>query len=181
MPGDGFNYGLMVEEALRGVVRTALRQAAAHGLAGSHHFYISFRTHAPGVEIPEYLRGQYPDEMTIVLQHQFWDLAVDENVFAVTLSFSRVPQRMKIPLDAITAFSDPSVDFGLQFRSAQTAAPATAGAPLVVPPLPPAAEGLSAPEDAAPGTAAPETGGSDAPAERKSGEVVPLDAFRKKQ
>ncbi len=106
----------MVEAALRGVVREALARAAAKGLPGAHHFYITFRTRFPGVALPDYLGQQYPDEMTVVLEHQFWDLDVSEACFSVTLSFQNKPERLVIPFDAITAFADPAVKFGLQFQ-----------------------------------------------------------------
>ena len=114
---DILRYDLMVERALRAVVRDSLEVAAAEGLPGDHHFYITFRTDFAGVEISESLRTRYAEEMTIVVQHQFWDLAVTEDYFAITLSFSGRPERLVVPYDAITAFADPSVRFGLQFES----------------------------------------------------------------
>jgi uncharacterized protein len=119
MGEDGLRYDAMVETALRGVVRKALGYAAERGLPGDHHFYVSFRTTHPGVDIPAQLRARYPTEMTIVLQHQFWGLDVGEEAFAVTLSFSDVPERLTIPFAAISAFADPSVRFGLQFDASQ--------------------------------------------------------------
>lgn len=113
---EELRYDKMVEEALRGVVRESLAFAAEHGLPGDHHFYITFRTHLPGVAVPDYARARHPDEMTIVLQHQFWDLDVDETGFSVTLSFSGKSERLVIPFDAITGFADPSAKFGLQFQ-----------------------------------------------------------------
>jgi hypothetical protein len=124
---DPFTYDDMVETALRGVVREALLRAAARGLGGDHHFFITFRTGFPGVTVPGHLRTQYPDEMTIVLQHQFWDLKIADDAFSVTLSFKNRPERLSIPLLAITAFADPSVKFMLQFRG--VAAPDAAPAP----------------------------------------------------
>ncbi len=143
----------MVEAALRGVVREALARTAANGLPGAHHFYITFRTRFPGLTLPDHLCQQYPDEMTVVLEHQFWELEVSEQCFSVTLSFQNKPERLVIPFDAITAFADPAVKFGLQFQEA-------AGAP-----------------DPAPAEPAPAR--PDAAAD-KAGEVVALDAFRKK-
>ena len=105
----------MVEEALRGVVRKALQHALDEGLPGEHHYYLTFRTKAPGVSIPDYLHDQYPEEMTIVLQHQFWDLTIEDEQFTVTLSFKNRPAELVIPFDALSAFADPSVKFGLQF------------------------------------------------------------------
>ena len=115
MVDDELRYDQMVEDALRGVVRAALTQVEADGLPGEHHFYITFRTDAPGVDIPESLKEDYPSEMTIVLQHQFWELSVEPEVFQVTLSFSNVPQRLTVPFESIVSFADPSVRFGLQF------------------------------------------------------------------
>jgi hypothetical protein len=152
----------MVEAALRGVVREALARTAANGLPGAHHFYITFRTRAPGVAIPDYLLQQYPDEMTVVLEHQFWDLEVAEEQFGVTLSFATRPERLIVPFAAITAFADPSVKFGLQFQPPPAEEAAAAAAPA---------------EAAAPAPAAP--GDGEEPA-AKTGEVVTLDAFRKK-
>ena len=111
-----FNYDMMVEEALRGVVGKALQHAAKHGLPNGHHFYITFKTDRPDVDIPVFLKEHYPDEMTIVLEHQFWDLKIHEHEFEVALSFNDKRERLLIPFNAITAFSDPSVKFGLQFQ-----------------------------------------------------------------
>lgn len=107
----------MVEEALRGVVRDSLHFAAEHGLPGEHHFYITFRPHHPDVGMSDHLKARHPDEMTIVLQHQFWDLNVTEDGFSVTLSFSGKPETMVIPFSAVTGFADPSAKFGLQFQA----------------------------------------------------------------
>ena len=112
---DKLHYDRMMENALRGVVREALETAAATGLPGEHHFYVTFRTDYPEVDIPARLKQRHPDEMTIVLQHQFWDLKVEADRFGVTLSFDRVHERLIVPYAAITAFVDPSVQFGLQF------------------------------------------------------------------
>lgn len=106
----------MVEGALRGVVREALSEVERHGLPGEHHFYLTFRTHAPGVNIPDFLRTQYPGEMTIVLQYQFYGLEVTEDRFAVTLSFGGNHEQLVVPFAAITTFADPSVNFALQFQ-----------------------------------------------------------------
>jgi len=147
---ESLPYDDMVETALRGVVREALARTAVRGFAGDHHFFITFRTGFPGVAVPDHLRTQYPDEMTIVLQHQFWDLKATDDAFAVTLSFKSRPERLSIPLKAITAFADPSVKFALQFRG--IAASDEAPAPAPEPDRKPA----------------------------KDGAVVALDAFRKK-
>jgi hypothetical protein len=116
MTDDQMRYDEMVQNALRGVVREALTQTAEVGLPGDHHFYLTFRTRAPGVSIPDYLQDQYPEEMTIVLQHQFWDLVVEEDYFSVTLSFKNRPAELHVPYSALSAFVDPSVKFGLQFN-----------------------------------------------------------------
>ena len=115
MADDLIRYDLLVQDALRGVVRKVLTDAAREGLSGEHHFYVSFRTEAPGVRMSQRLREKYPQDMTIVLQHQFWDLGVTEHTFEVGLSFSGVPERLLVPFDALTGFFDPSVQFGLKF------------------------------------------------------------------
>lgn len=117
MVDDRLRYDRMVERALRSVVREALEHAAANGLPGDHHFYMTFATRYPGVDIPEYLKDQYPDEMTIVLQYQYYGLEVEEDRFSVTLSFSGKHERLSLPLAAITTFADPSVNFALQFQA----------------------------------------------------------------
>lgn len=157
-------YDMLAQDALRGVVRRALKVARDEGLPGEHHFYISFRTDAPGVEVSERLRKQYPEEVTIVLQHQFWNLEVNEDRFSVDLTFNKVPERLVVPYSAVQGFFDPSVQFGLQFQvqgvsTGTNVAEDEAGA---------AATQASKPEEAAPA------------AETAAGEVVSLDAFRKK-
>src|SRR3954468_448827 len=137
---DRFHYDALVDDALRSVVRRVLRQVADKGLPGSHHFYISFRSTDPGVQLPDYLRAKYPEEMTIVLQHQYWDLIITEEFFEVTVSFNKQQERIKVPFAALSAFVDPSVRFGLQFErkdkatlpGEKPAAPATA-TPLPTP------------------------------------------------
>ncbi|MET7243113.1 ClpXP protease specificity-enhancing factor SspB [Methylobacterium sp. EM32] len=116
MADDLIRYDLLVQDALRNVVRKVLGDAARDGLAGEHHFYVSFRTDYPGVRISQRLREKYPQDMTIVLQHQFWDLGVTEHTFEVGLSFSGVPERLLVPFEAVTGFFDPSVQFGLKFE-----------------------------------------------------------------
>jgi hypothetical protein len=113
---DQIRYDLLTQQALRGVVRSVLADAAKKGLPGDHHFFITFDTHADGVRMSERLRAQYPEEMTVILQHQFWDLTVSDVAFDVGLSFGGITERLSIPFDAITAFVDPSVQFGLQFE-----------------------------------------------------------------
>jgi uncharacterized protein len=156
----------MVENALRSVVRDALTLTAEHGLPGAHHFYVTFRSAYPGVEIPDYLAAQYPHEMTIVLEHQFWGLEVDDHQFSVTLSFRNQAERLVVPMAAITAFADPSVKFGLEFRSEPDGVEAAEDAPTPMPP----------PEKAQ----QQDDSGEPAPPAEKAGEVVKLDAFRKK-
>jgi uncharacterized protein len=113
---DQIRYDVMVQDALRGVVRKVLTDTVRDGLMGDHHYYISFATGAPNVRMSARLREKYPKEMTIVLQHQFWDLGVTDHTFEVGLSFDRVPERLLIPFEAITGFFDPSVQFGLKFE-----------------------------------------------------------------
>ena len=155
---DLMRYEAMAQDALRGVVKTALKRAAApEGLPGAHHFYITFKTDAPGVSGPPDLLGKYPDEMTIVLQHQYWDLAPGETFCSVTLQFGGQPKRLSVPYAAVTRFYDPSVQFLLQFE-------------------PPAAS------DAKPAEAEPQAadGDPEAPAADGEAKVVSLDQFRKK-
>jgi uncharacterized protein len=183
MAVDHIRYDLLTQDAMRGVVRRVLRDAAAKGLAGEHHFYISFATRAPGVKISPRLRAQYAEEMTIVLQHQFWDLTVAEESFEVGLSFNGIPERLTVPFAAIKGFFDPSVNFGLQFAENLAAAPDKVS-PQPEPaaqhhekeqtPSEPARKTLPAPADAA--EQAAET--PDKPA--GGAEVVRLDRFRKK-
>ena len=164
MSEQAFKYDMMVEEALRGVVRKALRQAAAHGLPGNHHFYITFKTRHPEVDVPVYLTEKYPDEMTIVLQYQFWDLEVREDNFEVMLSFNDKRERLFIPFSALTGFADPSVKFGLQFQSTGQET-----------------EGLQT-DDFGPQVEIEESDPeSEVETPKGSGEVVSLDQFRKKQ
>jgi hypothetical protein len=158
-----------VDEALRGVVREVLKRTEENGLLGQHHFYLTFKTHDPGVEIPDHLRERYPDEMTIVLQNKFWDFHVYDDKFEVTLTFQKLPATLVIPFAALTAFADHGVRFGLQFSNASQAG-ATQGGDAPAAPAPEAVE-TEAP--------APETSKADKTA---SGEpqVVSLDQFRKK-
>jgi len=122
MVEDGYAYDELVHTALTGVVREVMRDAGEHGLPGRHHFYITFATRHPGVQIPDYLIDQYPDEMPLILQHQFWGLEVDGDAFEVTLSFKGSQERLRVPFDAITTFADPSVNFVLRLRVAEEAA-----------------------------------------------------------
>ena len=122
VPIDSLRYDLLLQKALRGVLREALREVVARGLPGAHHLYITFRTQAPGVLLPDHLVQRYPDEMTVVLQHEFWGLEVAEDSFAVTLSFSNKGERLTVPFSAVVAFADPSVNFGLQFQPSAASA-----------------------------------------------------------
>ncbi len=119
MSDDLLRYDLLIENALREVVRQTLTKVIKDGLPGDHHFYITFHTHFPGVSIPEYLKEQYADEMTIVLQYQFFGLKVTEEGFSVMLSFNNVREKLEIPFAAITTFADPSVNFALQFQNGE--------------------------------------------------------------
>jgi hypothetical protein len=198
MSVDHIRYDLLTQEALRSVLRRVLQDAAKSGLPGDHHFYISFGTGAPGVRMSKRLRAQYPDEITIVLQHQYRDLAVSEQAFEVGLSFSGVNEHLVVPFDAIKRFFDPSVQFGLQFETvaatedtgAAEGAPAAAAEadkaqakPLptgkaAADTAPPAPSAAGAGETVKSAEAAPE---GDAPRKPDGGaEVVRLDRFRKK-
>ena len=118
MPVDHIRYDILVQEALRGMVRDVLAEAAkSKSMPGEHHFFITFDTTAEDVQLSPRLRAQYPEEMTVVLQHQFWDLKVTDEAFEVGLSFGGVAERLRVPFDAIKAFADPSVQFTLQFES----------------------------------------------------------------
>jgi hypothetical protein len=146
MAQDLFDYPRMVQTALRSVVREVLARTVSDGLPGDHHFYITFRTRAPGTIVPKYLLTKYPEEMTIVLQHQFRALEIEHDSFSVSLSFSSRLERLTVPFAAVTSFADPSVNFGLQFEApaAQpadvTALPAQLAATAAVEPERPAAE-----------------------------------------
>jgi uncharacterized protein len=179
MPEDHIRYDLLTQAALRGVVRTVLANVTKKGLPGEHHFKITFATGAPGVRLSDRMRAQYPQSMTIILQHQFWDLAVREEAFDVGLSFGGVGEKLTVPFDAVTAFFDPAVQFGFQFEMTAETEAATeldAGAKATEAPAVPGPRVPAEPKhtDALPGPAAAErapTGG---------GEVVSLDRFRKK-
>lgn len=116
MTKDAIEYSGMIDDAMRGVVRDVLKKVSKTGLPDDHHFYISFSTQHPDVKISDQLKERYPNEITIVLQHQFWDFKVEEKRFTVTLSFGGVPEKLVVPYVALTAFADPSVKFGLQFQ-----------------------------------------------------------------
>lgn len=185
MATDHIRYDILAQAALRGVVRTVLADAAKKGLPGEHHFKITFSTTAPGVRLSERMRARYPNDMTIVLQHQFWDLSVTEQAFEVGLSFGGVPERVAVPFEAVTAFYDPAVQFGFQFETIEGT------------PEPESGEGSSAAEKTEkserPAVAragiddmkpealpAPSEAAAAAPDQGAGGEVVRLDRFRKK-
>ncbi|MBM3572965.1 MAG: hypothetical protein FJX52_11525 [Alphaproteobacteria bacterium] len=174
MANEILKYDRMVENALRGVVREALTQVTRAGLPGAHHFYITFRTGHPGVTIPEYLRLKFPQEMTIVLQYQFWGLEVSGEQFLVTLSFSDVHERLIVPFDAVTGFADPSVKFGLQFQANEPAAAARQAAPSLPAPKENKPQSEANPPE---GKEQPAASGEDSPGGAK---VVTLNSFRKK-
>jgi hypothetical protein len=163
MAEDLIRYDVLAQEALRGLVRKVLAEVAQAGLPGEHHFFITFDTRHPGVRISSRLKEQYPEEMTVVLQHQFWDLAVNDSAFEVGLSFKGIPERLIVPFRALKSFVDPHASFGLKFDAPQAPAlaPGAASAPAQLAAEPPTASAEEAP-----------------PAE--SGAVVSLDAFRKK-
>jgi hypothetical protein len=193
MAVDHIRYDLLAQEALRGVLRTVLSDAAKNGLPGDHHFFITFDTCAEGVRLSQRMRAQYPKEMTVVLQHVFWDLVVSEDAFEVGLSFGGVPERLSIPFAAVKGFVDPSVQFGLQFEQVVEGDAPPEG-------LPASKKGGGEPANAAvagkprrtttvpavPAPANPEPAAAADPVEKPTdksaggGEVVRLDRFRKK-
>ncbi len=186
MSEDRYPYEIWVNEALQGVLRRALRQLSQHGFTGDHHLFISFDTNHPETRLPGFLRAQYPDEITIVLQHQFEDLVVSDESFQVSLSFSGQKHRLTVPFSAVRSFADPSVNFGLQTNQGSTGAhhsatglparPATAKLPAARPAPQVQEEQRSTGTEAAKGRkpagdAEPQPGGA---------EVIALDTFRKK-
>ena len=203
MPVDHIRYDILAQDALRGLVRRVLTDAVKKGLPGEHHFFITFDTQHDAVRLSQRLREQYPDEMTVVLQHQFWDLKITDEAFEVGLSFSGVAERLYIPFEAITAFADPSVQFALQFETL-TEAPeegVEAPAPLRSVDKPATAKSAdrssadksstdkskskpepvrSVPAAGKPAAPASSTDDNDGPPDKPGGEVVRLDRFRKK-
>jgi hypothetical protein len=168
-----FDYPRMVHDALRQVVRLALEEVRADGLAGDHHLYITFHTHHPGVEMPAFLRDVYPETITIVLQNQFWNLEPGAEAFSVTLAFSGARHRLTVPYAAIESFADPGAEFGLRFEPPRQPAGAEA--------KPEAVEAAPVEHDG--GEAAPAPAEAPEPAERSPGrpaDVVRLDEFRKR-
>ena len=199
MSTDLIRYDLLVQEALKGVVRRVLTDAAREGLPGEHHFYVSFRTDHAGVRLSQRLREKYPQDMTIVLQHQFESLTVNDQAFEVGLSFSGIAERLRVPFDALTGFFDPSVQFGLKFETSEAATaedeaegePA-GGATQPIPLAPPKPAGKAAVPKLASRKSSPSAekdGKREKPAKKEaerpseapsSAEVVSLDSFRKK-
>jgi hypothetical protein len=190
MPTDLIRYDLLVQDALRSVVRKVLSDTARTGLLGDHHFNIAFKTNASGVVLPPAIRSRFPDEMSIILQHEFWDLVVTQETFEVSLHFSRKPERLTVPFDAITGFTDPSVPFGFKLEPRVSEQPAEPkGAPISTPsrrPEPaPSPSAKPAPAKPADPVAAKPAAKSAAPAEKAAepadaAKVVSIDAFRKK-
>ena len=175
MATDHIRYDVLARDALRGVLRRVLSDAAAHGLPGEHHFFITFVSKAEGVKLSPRLLAQYPEEMTIILQHQFWDLMVTEDRFEVGLSFGGIPERLVVPFHAIKSFFDPSVQFGLQFEPSEAIAETPASPKLPAAPAPAAL----APAPVAAASAADDQPEPPAPS-GEGAEVVRLDRFRKK-
>ena len=196
MAVDHIRYDILAQEALRWVVQKVLVDVAKNGLLGEHHFYISFDTRADGVRLSPRMLAQYPEEITVVLQHQFWDLVVTEEGFEVGMSFGGIPERLNVPFAAVKGFFDPSVQFGLQFEEIGDAAAAgeDANAPArkdrgaARPPaehkgVTPSMAAVPAPANAAPAPANPDPAKASAEDDTKpsgGGEVVRLDRFRKK-
>lgn len=170
MATDHIRYDVLARDALRGVLRRVLADAAEHGLPGDHHFFITFVSTADGVKLSPRLLAQYPEEMTVILQHQFWDLVVTEDRFEVGLSFGGIPERLVIPFSAIKSFFDPSVQFGLQFE--------TSDAPSAEEGQPAASPSASVPQ--VPAKESKETVKDEPEKPSEGAEVVRLDRFRKK-
>ena len=180
MATDLIRYDLLVQDALRSVVRKVLSDTARSGLVGEHHFNIAFKTGAPGVVVPAAVRQRFPDEMSIILQHEFWDLVVTQDAFEVSLNFSRKPERLTVPFDAITGFTDPSVPFGFKLEPRAPEAPPESESSRAPPAR--AAQAASPSKTAPAKPAAEAPAAKPAPARDKPDEakVVSIDAFRKK-
>jgi hypothetical protein len=197
MATDHIRYDVLAQNALRGVVRTVLADVAKKGLPGEHHFKITFNTAIPGVRLSDRMRAQYPQAMTIIMQHQFWDLRVDDDGFEVGLSFGGIPERLAVPFDAVTAFYDPAVQFGFQFETLDAAAAGNQAAPVIdkpaAAPVPAGtgkanaskgdalrADALKADATPAPSAGTPAEEPPPKPDGTSGAEVVRLDRFRKK-
>jgi uncharacterized protein len=184
MATDLIRYDLLVQDALRSVVRKVLADTARNGLVGDHHFNIAFKTQAPGVVAPPAVKQRFPDEMSIILQHEFWDLVVTHDAFEVSLNFSRKPERLIVPFDSITGFTDPSVPFGFKLEprvsepagrapaAEEEKAPTRSPAPAKPTPVKPSPQPASAPKSARDPEKPTEPAGET--------KVVSIDAFRKK-
>jgi hypothetical protein len=169
MGQDHIRYDILAQDALRGVIRKVLSEVAATGrLPGDHHFFITFLTGAPGVRISQHLKSKYPEQMTIVIQHQFWDLKVSDTQFEIGLSFSDTPERLVVPFNTVRGFYDPSVNFELEFEVPLTEEEEEMSAEITAIPLEPIAKQPAEPA-------------ADSAEEKKPGSVVSLDSFRKKQ
>lgn len=190
MTGDQIHYEQLAQDALRGVVREVLARAEQNGLPGDHHFYIAFDTQADGVSISRRLKEQYPEEMTVVLQHQFWDLKVTDTYFEIKLSFNNIPETLVVPFSAIKVFFDPSVPYGMQFGAAAEIGHEDAHSVLTMPEiigdsdepatlLPPHGSAHAAP-DADSDIEADNSEDEAGDAEKQPANVVELDRFRKK-
>jgi hypothetical protein len=186
MAEDHIRYDILVQEALRAVMRKVLTEVARTGLPGNHHFFITFMTDAPGVRISSRLQERYPEQMTIVIQYQYWDLKVTETGFEIGLSFSDIPEKLEIPFSAVRGFYDPSANFELEFdpkQDAEAAEPASAPAEVETLKSPRASKKSDAAGGAKPAEKAkPKPAKSEPPAAEggKGADVVSLDAFRKK-
>lgn len=174
---DTIDYPGLIDAAMRNVVREALIHVDKFGLPGDHHFFISFQTNYPGVSISPQLKARYPEEITIVIQHQFWDLKIGKDKFSIMLSFNNIPEKLVVPLDALTAFADPSIKFGLQFHGKKPASnPANAEGE----------EPVACPVTGKNGTEKPPMAAfeEEAPSEETTAandeKVVSLEAFRKR-
>ena len=172
MPEDHIRYDILAQDALRGVIRKVLSEVAASGhLPGDHHFFVTFKTTAPGVRLSPHLKAKYAEQMTIVIQHQYWDLKVNETQFEIGLSFSDVPERLVIPFAAVRGFYDPSVNFELEFDPPGSEEQVDQGDETAI-----GAEGAV---HGASGAGEP-VEGADAEAAKAGADVVSLDSFRKK-
>ena len=171
---ETIDYPSLIDSAMRHVVREALRHVDRFGLPGDHHFFISFQTNYPGVSISPQLKSRYPDEITIVIQHQFWDLQIFDDRFALMLSFNNIPEKLVVPFDALTAFADPSIKFGLQFHGKRVAADGDAEAPVACP-----VTGRQ-PHEKPPAAAFEEEAPSEETKAANDEKVVSLEAFRKR-
>lgn len=197
MGQDLIRYDVLAQEALRGVIRKVIGEVVKTGLPGEHHFFITFLTSAPGVRISSRLREKYPELMTIVIQHQYWDLQVTDTAFEVGLSFSDIPERLLIPFAAIRGFYDPAVNFELEFdvrgidaaneqldasEAGESNGPVLVGSPTQIAPAKPATKpkGKKSSPKEKPATAVESGEAGDEAAEKKEADVVSLDAFRKK-